>query len=154
VAGRIEQRDRLRREEPLPDTAMVLRGGRDSVDKLRRHALLTARAWSLDGAPLFGISVFAVVDQPLEALLRERFASFRTMHVTTVGRLRGAGFALLPTGLRPHFTIRLSASGEAELRQLLAVLGLARDNAQYGQSATWREEAWNVSRGHRRGPQR
>ena len=37
-----------------------------------RAMFVLSRAWSLDGAPLFGISVFAVVDQPLEALLRER----------------------------------------------------------------------------------
>ena len=110
------------------------------MDKLRRHALRTARAWALDGQPLFGISVFAVVDRPLEVLLRERFASFRTVHMTTVARLRAAGFELLATGLRPHFTIGLRGADEDELRELLAVLGPARDNAHYGQSATWREE--------------
>jgi hypothetical protein len=88
VAALIEQRDRLRHEEAPAEVVVVVRGGRDSIDKLRRHALRTARAWSLDGVPLLGISVFAVVDRPLETLLRERFATFRTVHVTTAGHLR------------------------------------------------------------------
>ena len=84
--------------------------------------------------------MFAVVDRPLEALLRERFASFRTVHVTTAGQLRAAGFELLPTGLRPHFTVVLRGADDDELHRLLAVLGPARDNPHYGQSATSREE--------------
>ena len=48
---------------------MVVRGGRDSPDKLRGHAQRTARAWSLDGQPLLGISVFAVLGMPLDDLL-------------------------------------------------------------------------------------
>lgn len=140
MVGRIEQRDRLRREDPPADVVVVVRGGRDSIDKLRRHTLRTARAWSLDAAPLFGISVFAVLDRTLETLLGERFASFRTVHLTTVGQLREAGFELLPTGLRPHFTVRLHAAENEDLQRLLAVLGPARDNPHYGQSAPLREE--------------
>jgi hypothetical protein len=33
----------------------------------------------LDGRPLLGISVFAVLDMPLDDLLRRRFTSFRTI---------------------------------------------------------------------------
>ncbi len=33
--GRIEQRGRLRAEQPLPGTTIVVRGGRDTLDKLR-----------------------------------------------------------------------------------------------------------------------
>jgi len=97
VAALIEQRDRLRLEEaPAEVVVVVVRGGRDSIDKLGRHALRTARAWPLDGVPLLGISVFAVVDRPLETLLRERFATFRTVHLTTVGPWPHSGrFALL-----------------------------------------------------------
>jgi hypothetical protein len=54
---RIEQRKLLRADQLLPGTTIVVRGGRDTADKLRRHALRTARAWSLDGLPLLGISV-------------------------------------------------------------------------------------------------
>lgn len=132
MAGRIEQRERLRVDAPPADAVVVVRGGSDTIDKLRRHALRTARAWALDGSPLFGISVFAVVDRPLDVLLRDRFSTFRRVHLTTAGTLRGAGFGLLPTGLVPHFTVRLDGTEEDELQRLLAVLGPARDNHQYG----------------------
>jgi hypothetical protein len=48
----------LRAEEPPAGTTVVVRGGRDTPDKLRSHVQRTARAWSLDGQPLLGISVF------------------------------------------------------------------------------------------------
>ncbi len=117
---------------PPADAVVVVRGGSDTVDKLRRHALRTARAWALDASPLFGISVFAVVDRPLDDLLRDRFTTFRRVHLTSVGTLSGAGFDLLPTGLAPHFTVRLDGAEDGELQRLLAVLGPARDNNQYG----------------------
>ena len=62
---RIEQRPRLRAEHLPAETTLVVRGGRDTADKLRSHAQRTARAWSLDGQPLLGISVFAVLGMPL-----------------------------------------------------------------------------------------
>jgi hypothetical protein len=136
VADRFEQRGRLRPED-LPDGAvLVVRGGRDAVEKLRAHAQRTARAWTLDGVPLLGISVFAAFDRPLETPLRERFATFRTVHVTTVVDLVGAGFDLLATPLRPHFTVRMRTADDDELQRLLAVLGPARDNVEYGKFAT------------------
>ena len=137
---RIEQRPRLR-TGPLPgDTAVVARGGRDTVGKLRRHAQRTARAWSLDGQPLLGISVFAVLDMTVEELLSRRFATFPTIYLPTVGELRDHGFELLATGQRPHFTVRLQRGDDAELERLLTALGAVRRNPQYGRSAIWREE--------------
>jgi hypothetical protein len=132
VAGRIEQRERLRADVPPAGAVVVVRGGSDTIDKLRRHAMRTARAWALDGSPLFGISVFAAVDRPLDALLRDRFRTFRRVHLTTAGTLRGTGFELVPTGLVPHYTVRLDSAEDDELQHLLAVLGPARDNHQYG----------------------
>lgn len=139
MTGLIEQRERLRRESLPADTAVVVRGGRDSIDKLRRHALRTARAWALDGLPLLGVSVFAVLEEDLDTLLRARFATFRAVHLSSVSRVREAGFELLPTGLRPHFTLRLHDAEDGELQRLVAVLGLARDNPGYGSWSTGRE---------------
>jgi len=65
TSERIEQRTRLRGEPPPASATLLVRGGPDSAEKLRRHAERTARAWALDGRPLFGISVFAVLDVPL-----------------------------------------------------------------------------------------
>ncbi|HEU5421253.1 MAG TPA: hypothetical protein VFV41_26445 [Streptosporangiaceae bacterium] len=140
LGDRIEQRALLRREQPPGRTTLVVRGGRDSIDKLRSHAQRTARAWSLDGVPLLGISVFAVLDMPLEILLRRRFASFRTIYLPTVSHLNERGFELLATGRRPHFTIRLLRADDRELEKLLAVLGPAGPNPQYAKTDGWREE--------------
>lgn len=87
------------------------------------------------------VSVFAVLDRPLEQLLATRFASFRTVHLCTAGQLRAARFELVATGRRPHFTVRLPTAGDDELGALLAVLGPARDNPEYGKSTAQPGEA-------------
>jgi hypothetical protein len=137
--GRIEQRGLLRAEQPPAETTLVVRGGRDTVDKLRGHAQRTARAWSLGGLPLLGISVFAALGMPLE-VLRCRFASFRTIYLPTVGQLSGRGFELLATAQRPHFTVRLVRADDRELAELLAALGPAQANPQYARTDVWGEE--------------
>ena len=114
---------------PLPETTIVVRGGKD-----------TARAWSLDGQPLLGISVFAVLGIALDDLLARRFASFRTIYLPTAGRLSEHGFELLATAQRPHYTVRLRRADNPELEQLLAALGAAHPNPRYGRSSIWREE--------------
>lgn len=127
----IEQRGRLRPGEPPADAIVVVRGGRDTIEKLRTHAQRTARAWSLDGAPLYGISVFIAEGRSVTELLRSRFANFRTVHLTTVGRIR-EHFALLSTGRSPHYTIQLASATDDELARLLLLLGPAQHNEQYG----------------------
>jgi hypothetical protein len=128
---RIEQRPRLRAEQPPAATTLVVRGGRDTPDKLRSHVQRTARAWSLDGQPLLGISVFAVLGEPLDDLLRRRFATFRTIYLPTAGRLAEHGFELLPTAQRPHFTVRLRRADDQELARLLEALGAPQPNPAY-----------------------
>ena len=138
--GRIEQRELLRAELPPAGTTLVVRGGRDTVEKLRGHAERTARAWALDGQPLLGVSVFAVLGTPLDVLLRRRFASFRTIYLPTAGQLAEHGFELLATAQRPHLTVRLRRGDDRELAELLAALGPAQPNPQYARTAVWGEE--------------
>jgi hypothetical protein len=88
----------LRGEPPPAASTLLVRGGPDTVGKLRRHAERTARAWALDGEPLLGISLFAVLDTSLDDLLRRRFTSFRTIYLPTASRLAEYRFELLPTG--------------------------------------------------------
>jgi hypothetical protein len=141
VAGeRIEQRVLLRNEQPPLAATLLVRGGPDTVGKLQRHAERTARAWALDGEALLGISVFAVLDMPLNDLLLRRFTSFRTVHLTEAGQLAECQFELLPTGQRPHFTIRLRRADDPELGRLLAALGAAQPNPQYARGMIRREE--------------
>jgi len=129
---REEQRDR-ERQEPAPAQAVtVVRGGPDSVDKLRVHVRRTNRAWCLDGVPLFGVSVFCALDDigpaSVNGLLSARLVTYRVVHLATVGTLAAAGFSLIATGRRPHFTVVLRSDDDEEIGRLLHCLGPARDN--------------------------
>ena len=129
---RIEQRDRLR-DEALPhDTVVVLRGGPDTVAKIVRHARRTEQRWALDGVPLLGVSVFCALDPDgpasFDGLLASRMCSYRVVHRVPAGKLLAAGFELLPTVGRPHYTVQMMCGDEAEAAKLLAVLGPPREN--------------------------
>jgi hypothetical protein len=58
----------------------------------------------------------------------------------TAGRLAEGDFELLPTGRRPHFTVRLQSANDSELDRLLTALGVAQSNPQYARGMIWREE--------------
>ncbi len=109
-----------------------MRGGPDRVDKLRIHARRTHRAWCLDGVPLFGVSVFCALDDlgpgSLQGLLSGRLLTYRVVHLTTVGTLTAAGFSLLATGRRPHYTVVLGSDHDEALDRLLDCLGPGKDN--------------------------
>lgn len=127
---RVEMRPRLREERPPDDATVVVRGGPDTAEKLQRHAVRTAAVWNLDGEPLYGISVFCALDQigpgSLDAILLDKH-SYRVVYLTTVKALTDAGFELLATGSRPHFTIRVQPRPE-DVERLLAVFGERREN--------------------------
>jgi hypothetical protein len=76
----------------------------------------------------------------LDELLARRFATFRTVYLPTAGQLGERGLELLATGLAPHYTIQLGRADDKELGELLAALGPAQANPQYGRSSIWREE--------------
>jgi hypothetical protein len=63
----------------------------------------------------------------LDGLLR-RFASYRAVHLPRADQLRSAGFVLLPSFARPHYTIRLDGDDPAALNRLLGVLGPVEAN--------------------------
>ncbi|MGH3926595.1 MAG: hypothetical protein ACRDTT_27670, partial [Pseudonocardiaceae bacterium] len=113
---REELRGRIRAEPSPPDAALVVRGGPDTLPKLRTHARRTARAWCLDGVPLFGISVFCALDDigpaSLPGLLNSRLRTYRCIHYCPVSALRLIGVHLLPTGHRPHFTAVIASDEE------------------------------------------
>jgi hypothetical protein len=113
----------LRAEPPLTEATVLVRGGPDTPDKLSRHAHRTARAWSLDGHPPARHLGLRHPRYPARDLLAARFATYRVIHLPAAAALFGRGLELLPTGLRPHHTIRLRQAGSAELSELLAALG-------------------------------
>lgn len=134
--GRQELRPHLRDERPPAHGVVVVRGGPNSVARLREHARRTHDAYVLDGKALWGVSVFCALDDvgsaSLDALL-ERFASYRVVHLPTVGQLAAAGFELLPSFRRPHYTVRLADDSEGTLKTLLDALGPAEANPYHGQ---------------------
>lgn len=125
------ERDELRRHVRVEalgqDLTVVLRGGPDTVDKLRRHALRTNRAFALDGDPVFGVSVFCALDAigpgSLDGLLRRRLSTYRWVHTPTVEQLSDDGFQLLATFGRPHFTLLLDDVTDDLLTRLAEALG-------------------------------
>jgi hypothetical protein len=126
-----ELRPYLRDERPPNDAVVVVRGGPDTVAKLAMHARRTHDAYVLDGEPLWGISAYCALDDvgpaSLDGLLR-RFASYRAVHLPRMGQLLRAGFPLLPSFGRPHYTIRLGGDDPAGLTRLLDTLGPAEAN--------------------------
>lgn len=96
---------------------MVLRAGVMATDVIRRSAERTFDAYAV-----YGISVEGVINQTvLEACRRsERIASYRQIRLSTFGRLRGAGFAMLASFDHPHFTMVLPDLSEVTLGRLSA----------------------------------
>ncbi len=126
---RQELRPSLRDESSPTDGIVVVRGGPTSLAKVLSHAQRTHDAFVLDGRPIWGISVFCALDDlggaSLDSLLH-RFASYRVVHLPRGSELRDAGFGLLPTFGRPHYTVTLDGPDQAE--PLLAALGKAEPN--------------------------
>lgn len=68
---------------------------------------------------VFGISVEGVLDATVQDACRgERVAGYRRVRLSTFGRLRTAGFALLATFDRPHFTLVLPDLSDFTLSRL------------------------------------
>lgn len=133
--ARQDFRPLLREEAPPSDGVLVVRGGPSSIERLLDHAQRTHDAYTFDGEPLWGVSVFCALDDvgpaSLDALLR-RFGSYRVVHLPTVGGVVDAGFDLLPSFRRPHFTVRLTDAEPGTLTHLLDALGPARPNPYHG----------------------
>lgn len=135
MAGDTE-REELRphlRNEPLPAaTTILVRGGPDTVSLIRAHSRRTSRLYSLDGAPLWGVSVFAALDAigpaSRDGLLASRLVTYEQVHTPNVQALQDAGFVLLDSFNRPHFTVRLANDSPDEAARLLDAIGSVEEN--------------------------
>jgi hypothetical protein len=75
------------------------------------------RTFALDA--VYGISVEGVIDTTVHDACRgERVASYRRIRLSTFGRVREAGFALLATFDHPHVTLVLADLSELTLARL------------------------------------
>jgi hypothetical protein len=114
------------------DRTVAIRGGPDTTEKLRRHAERTRRAFVLDGAPILGVSVFCALDEvgpaSLDGLLAQRLHTYRIVHTPRAIDLVAAGFSLLPTFGRPHYTLTMTDISDATMQELVQALGTPAEN--------------------------
>lgn len=106
----------IREGEPPPDdVAVVIRAGVMAVADIEHAA-----SQCLDLRGVLAISVEAVLDTAVaEACANSpRLSQYRQVRLSSFGRLRGAGFALLPTFARPHFSLVLPDLSELTLARL------------------------------------
>ena len=105
----------LRSEQPPDDAVVVLRAGVMTPDNIRRSAERTFAIYAV-----YGISVEGVIDRTVLDACRasERIAGYRQIRLSTFGRLRVAGFALLATFNHPHFTLVLADLSEVTITRL------------------------------------
>ena len=136
MSDREELRPHVREEAPAPEFTVVVRGGPDTVGKLATHAQRTHRAFVLDSEPVWGVSVFAALEDigpaSLRGLLSGRMETYRLVHLPSVGTLEAAGFTLLPTFGRPHLTLLFPSDAELVLHRLLNALGTPERNPYHG----------------------
>ena len=105
----------LRDEDPPDGAVVVVRGGQMQSDYVRRTA-----NDAHDELGLYALSVFLVLDDPIEVLCaREPFLSrYGKVRLSTVGRLRAEGFPVIPTLDRPHYDVVLSDLSDRSLARL------------------------------------
>ncbi|HXH56695.1 hypothetical protein [Iamia sp.] len=104
----------LRPEHPPDDATVVLRAGVMAAEVVRRAAERTFDAYAV-----YRVSLEGVIGQTvLDACRGERVAAYRQIRLSTFGRLRRAGFALLATFGAPHFTVVLPDLSEVTLARL------------------------------------
>jgi hypothetical protein len=85
---------------------------------LQSHARRLNRLYVLDGADVFGISVFVARDEigPTSdrTILSSKLRNYAEVYRTNVSTLKDAGFVLLPTFSAPHFTVLMSSLEAAD----------------------------------------
>ncbi|MHB1987002.1 MAG: hypothetical protein ACYCSF_03310 [Acidimicrobiales bacterium] len=107
----------LRDEEPPDDAVVVVRGGVMASDSVRRSAQASMQLYGF-----FGLSVFSAAGLTAAELVAsvpelgpDRYRQVRT---STVGRLRSAGFPLVPTQDHPHYDVVLPDLADPTLERL------------------------------------
>lgn len=105
----------LRSEEPPDDAIVVVRGGEMASEYVRRTALD-----AFDETGVYSISVFLALDGDVPEVCRKEpaLARYGKVRLSTVRRLHGAGFVLLPTMGRPHYDIALTDVSDDTLDRL------------------------------------
>lgn len=104
-------------EHELPPDAIVIRGG-----SMEPALLVDAADRALLTIGVHGISVFAA-DSPsvgVDELIAESVIAHSSVRLSTVERIRAAGFVIRRAGRYPHCTVELDPSAPFEAGQRLA----------------------------------
>jgi hypothetical protein len=105
----------LRNEMPPDDAVVVVRGGRMNSEFVRSSA-----TDAFDEFGFFGVSVSLALDTAVEQLCSTdpRISRYGKVRLSTAGRIRALGFALLPTLARPHYDVVLPDLADETLDRL------------------------------------
>ena len=105
----------LRDELPPDDIVVVVRGGEMNSQSVRTSA---ENAFGRFG--VFTVSVSLALDGSVAELCSSdgRISRYGKVRLSTVGRLRALGFALLPTLTRPHYDVVLPDLDDETLDRL------------------------------------
>ncbi len=104
----------LRSEIPPDYATIVLRAGVLGAASVTRAVERTFALYAV-----YGVSVEGVIDSTVqEACRSERIENYQRIRLSTFGRVREAGFALLATFDHPHFTLVLADLSELTLARL------------------------------------
>ncbi len=116
------------RGEPPPDNAVIV--VRSGVLEQRSDTDLGDKASeNHDDYGFWGLSVLVVAESGVTALCETdpRVRRYNRVSLSTVGRVRRAGFPLLDTGDAPHFDIVLPDLESATLQRLRDCFDLAQE---------------------------
>jgi len=110
-----EHRLPTRHEQPPNDAIVVIRAGVLSVGSVE-----DAANRCLEGYGVLGISVEGAMDLSVAEACRSspRLGRYRQIRLSTFGRLRAAGFAVIATFDPPHYTVALSDVSELTIARL------------------------------------
>jgi hypothetical protein len=104
----------LRPDQPADDATIVVRAGVMSELAMRRAAERSFELYAV-----YGISVEGVIDTTVQEACRgDRVVNYRQVRLSTFGRVRAAGFALLATFDHPHFTLVLADLSDLTIARL------------------------------------
>ena len=135
------------RDDDAPDDAIVVvRGGEMNSDVVRRTATDAHNEYGI-----YTLSVFLALDSTVDELCRFRpeLQRYGKVRMSTVGRLRTLGFALIPTIDRPHFDIVLPDLTDATLDRL-ELASTFRSPTQPRSIGCGHVDVGSVARYHRR----
>lgn len=113
-------------ENPPTGTHLLLRGSPLTAAKFAEHASRTARAYTYQGQPCFGVSVelSRSANETARLLQGRRLSTRRRVARIRVEDALAVGFVLLPTFAAPHCTVVLTSVPTATVEALVTLATL------------------------------